>query len=70
MDLSFQEKKRLKNPLHGLQVTAILVVWENSGVFIETPCTYLLSLALLRLSLSYFLEASPKDPTVASKFVS
>ena len=34
----FRRKKRLINPLHGLQVTAILVVRENSGVFIETPC--------------------------------
>ena len=33
MDLSFQEKKRLMNPLHSLQVTAILVIQENSGVF-------------------------------------
>ena len=37
MDLSFQEKKRLVNPLHGLQFTAFLVIHENSGVFLKHP---------------------------------
>ena len=27
------EKKQIVNPLHGLQVAAILVIQENSGVF-------------------------------------
>ena len=44
MDLSFQEKKRFVNMLNGLQVTIIFVILENSGVFIETPCSLLANL--------------------------
>ena len=35
LNLNFQERKNL---LHGLQVTAILVIQENSGGFLKTPC--------------------------------
>ena len=38
MDLSFQEKEQFVNPLHGLQVTTIFGIQENSGVFLP-PCT-------------------------------
>ena len=37
MDLSFKGKKQIVNPLHGLQVTAILMIQENSGVFFKHP---------------------------------
>ena len=41
MDLSFQEKnKKIVNSLYGLQVTIILIIQENSGVFLKTPCSY------------------------------
>ena len=37
MDLSFQEKKRFVIPRHGSQATAVLVIWENSCVFLSHP---------------------------------
>ena len=37
MYLSFQEKKRFVNLLHGLKVTAIFVILENSGVLFKHP---------------------------------
>ena len=45
MDLSFQEKKQLVNPLHGLHITTILGKEENSGTFLNT--LYLASLLKL-----------------------
>ena len=45
MDLSFQEEKRLMNPLHSLQVTAILVIQENSGVFLKHTVHFLAPLS-------------------------
>ena len=41
MDLSFQEKKRCATSIHGLQVTAILVIQENSDVFLFACPSYL-----------------------------
>ena len=52
MDLSFQEKKNFANMLNGLQVTTIFVILENSGVFIETPCTLLKYLYVSEVSFS------------------
>ena len=43
----FRRKKRLVNPLHYHQVTAILVIQENSGVFFETPCSNLIYLFIV-----------------------
>ena len=40
MVLSFQEKNQVVNLLHGLQVTAILVILENSGIFLKHPVPY------------------------------
>ena len=38
--------------LNGLQVTTIFVILENSGVFIETPCTLLKYLYVSEVSFS------------------
>ena len=35
MDLSFQGEKQFVILSHGLQVTTIFVIWENSGVFFK-----------------------------------
>ena len=36
----FRREKKFVNILNGLQVTTIFVIQENSGVFIETPCSF------------------------------
>ena len=37
MDLIFKQEKPFENPLHGLQIIAILAIQENSGVFLNHP---------------------------------
>ena len=46
----FRRKKRLVNPLHYHQVTAILVIQENSGLFFETPCIQLVKASIYLVS--------------------
>ena len=56
----FQEKKTFVNLLHGSQATAILVLWEDSGIFLNT-------LQLIQLFIELICSNSSSwTPTLAS----